>query len=198
MKFDRRMVFLIILAGCIAASVGCQTQNLTVQDQEFERLFDDIALNQGLELKVPIAIAGQIPDGQIFLEVYNNSTEDIQFSPDMGRKIYVYSSGGDWIEVRSRTRYSGSTWVLSSRKGKGPESFEGITTANFYPDLSALGDVKQLRFMIVGTVVHDGQPTDQQVGAYVDVNLDDYPPPPYPPTPGKDGAELLPSLLTWN
>ena len=185
MRLNQRVVLLIILVGCIPVLIGCQSQKSASQDDEFRRLSQDIAWDQGLELRVPRFVApGQASDDKISLEVYNNSAEDIQFPLGMGRKIYMYSPGAGWIEVSDRGRYIGSPLLLSSRKGKDLRSLEGITDAVFHPDLSGLGDVKQLRFVIVGVVVRDGRPTDQQVGAYVDVNLDDYPPPQVP-SPGE-------------
>jgi hypothetical protein len=73
-----------------------------------------------------------------------------------------------WLEVKNLANYHGDDITILSPDGGGIQS---VTMVTFTPDLQSVKGQKQIRVVVFGKVYQDGQPTDEQVAAFVDINL---------------------------
>jgi hypothetical protein len=99
----------------------------------------------------------------------NQSDKVIGFAPDYGIRALIYSKERkSWSEVGNGMTYLGDGEILVPRRS--PES-DWATSVTAIPNVegASVGDV--LRIAIVGSVLSDGVPNGETVGAYVDIDV---------------------------
>jgi hypothetical protein len=124
-------------------------------------------LNKHLELNIIEPQSEDFPPGVVNLILENKSDHFIHFTPGFNVQIFTYSSEmNQWIEIGNRISYSGNDVVLYP-KGN---NLYSVTLHDVLPDLSGPSSPKNLRIVVVGTIYRDNKATNEQVGAYTDVN----------------------------
>jgi len=148
---------------------GCQISKSSKQEATFKELFPNIEMNSKIRFWDPKIEAKPFKIGDpVFLTLENLTTDKIVFPSDYGIKIYNLSKAGGWIEIPNDVKYRPKGNPQVSPK---ETDMPGITGIPLLPELTNEGKPIVIRVAVVGTVYHDNVPTNEQVGAYVDVTL---------------------------
>ena len=99
---------------------------------------------------------------QVVIEVIS----DDQIAFDYDARIFIYQDQ-QWVEVENLTTYPEEKQILSPARGD-PYKL-GMTSV--YPILPDPSRAVTLRLVVVGNIVRDGQITEEQTAAYIDVEL---------------------------
>ncbi len=98
------------------------------------------------------------------------SDEPIAFKGDLGARMFIYQNG-EWIELKNRILASNyETWGIRIAQLEKDQAARVVDThlAPLVPDPTR---VTSIRVIAVGNIYKDGQVTEEQTAAYVDVTL---------------------------
>jgi hypothetical protein len=154
--------FLFLLAGC---SITMSSK----QEAAFKELFPNIEMNSKIRFWDPKTANETFRIGDsVDLTLENLTKDKIVFPGDYGVKIFTFNNTGSWTDIPNRGKYFPPGNRQVSPKGDG---MPGVIGIGLSPALTSKGKPIVIRVAVVGTVYHDNVPTDEQVGAYVDVTL---------------------------
>jgi hypothetical protein len=160
---DRTAAFLFLILVCLAA-VGC-TKHPSLPDMP------DIGISQG-EINTRVLLAA--PAGLntykigeiVSLTVEVVSDDRILFPHDYGAKIFVLEDN-QWVEVPNLMEYPDGHITLSPTSGdplrKG--------TAGVVPLFPDSNNKQTIRIILIGNIYSNGQLTDDQTAAYIDLEM---------------------------
>jgi uncharacterized protein YcfL len=151
--------------------VSCQSEAKSKKEEMFSRLFPSIEMNKQLELQVPELVFGEGQAGQITLNLFNNTSDQIILPESLNYQIFFYSDQDGWQKIRNLYNGKGSDVVLEPKESgpvKSSELLGGL------PDPKEIEGKENLRMVVLGFIYKNGKATNAQVGAFVDVNLKDY------------------------
>jgi hypothetical protein len=124
-------------------------------------------LNADLRLWAPSEINDYKINEPISLAVEVVGREQVIFARDYGNRMFRYMDG-DWLEVENvPTNWGEGQFLLSPSNG---DPLEWGDTGVF-PWFEGVDGPIRLRIIVVGHTYRDGAPTQEKVGAYVDVTL---------------------------
>lgn len=163
----------VVLACIMLYLCSCTSSNLSEKDKSFSE-FNSVPLDE-MNQKIRFFIIKD--DGQdkfrigdsATLGLENKSRDRVVFPSDYGIRIYTYEQNiAKWTEVRNKDNYfpPGNTQISP----KGTDT-PGIIVVTFFPDIPMTWEAVELRVVIIGTVYEDNIPTDEEVGAYIDITL---------------------------
>jgi len=159
----------ITVLSFLFLSTGCQISKSSKQEGAFKELFPNIEMNSKIRFWDPKAANESFRVGDsVDLTLENLTTDKIVFPSDYGIKIYTFKTPGSWTEIPNRGKYFPPGNPQVSPKGEG---MPGVIGIGLSPALMSEGKPIVIRVAVVGTVYHDNVPTNEQVGAYVDVTL---------------------------
>jgi hypothetical protein len=124
-------------------------------------------LNADLRLWAPSEINDYKINEPVWLAVEVVGKEKVIFARDYGNRMFRYMDG-EWVEVKNVPTDWGEGQFLLSPSNGDPLKW-GDTS--IFPSLEGADGPIQLRIFIVGNTYRDGAPTQEKVGAYVDVTL---------------------------
>lgn len=94
-------------------------------------------------------------------------SDQVIFARDFGSRIFRYSDG-EWVEVENvPTEWGEGSFLVSPSHGD-PMEWAGTEV---YPWFDEAVSKARLRVVVQGWRYRDGAPTDERVGAFVDIEL---------------------------
>ncbi len=152
----------------IALISGYQFYNFAKKRDAFTKLFPIREMNTKLQFDKSIFSGQKLVIGSsIPLALKDNSNKNIAF-PSKNIKIFTYDqSTGDWIEIPNIGTY------LPDMQGITPISGEmnGFTTLTVDPGVYNKGKPVDIRVVVIANIYEGYTPTDEQVGAYIDLTV---------------------------
>ena len=159
--------FVILLLATLLTLSSCLGRHLEEKEAAFQQLFSQVVMNKHLELNIIEPQSEDFPPGVVDLILENKSDHFIHFTPGFNAKIFAYSiETHRWTEIGNKISYSGNDIILYP-KGN---NLHSVTIVGVLPDLSGPSSPKNLRIVVAGTIYRDNKATNEQVGAYTDVN----------------------------
>lgn len=156
----------VILSLCVLSLVSCQHE----RDVAFASLIPVNHPNKEVTLSLFTNPDNIHPDSSIHLLLENRSQNYISFPTDFGLRIFAYlDEEMVWVEVENSITYlpPDKPIVLAS-KGEVPFN---QTVLRVWPVMINAVDAAYLRIMVSGNVLKENGPTDQQVAAFIEVEL---------------------------
>jgi hypothetical protein len=151
------IIITIFSSGCSRHSKIASMPDLGIPDEE---------MNRRIRLEVPDGWnTFKIGDG-VALNVDNISTEPVSFQYDFGAKIFVLQDK-KWVEIPNLMKYPEGDLLLYPSQG-GP-FMQG--EADVDPILSDTNQPVTIRIVLIGNIYRDGQITNDQTAAFIDVDL---------------------------
>lgn len=154
--------------------ISCQASGKIQREEAFTELFPVVSLNQSLRLDIPILLQDNKPlefsiGDSVELDLINLSDTVIQFPVGFGLEIYTFNNQANrWDSVENAVEYkSNAEYILLDSKDT-PTFFRGV---GLHPVLSLQNDPIVIRVVVIGEVLRNGEPSGEQVGAYVDVTM---------------------------
>ena len=162
---DRGGALVAAAATMALVAASCQTAlNSTEREEQFQELFP-MEMNTHISLTQEEAF-GEARIGWSFSLLLQNEThEPIWIAWDRNPRIFLYSSDSEgWVEIADRgvRMHEGETLAAIG---------EGLSAIilGVAPDLEARETPIEVRVVVVGRIISEGTPVDEEVGAYVDV-----------------------------
>lgn len=158
---------IILITIAVIAFIGIlvfwQIQSVG-REQQFQNLYPTIEMNQKLKLVVLDDSYNSFKANEdLALELQNISTDKVEFRPSSGVKIYIYHKDSQsWLEVPNDMNYVPSDVH---------PLLEPQTTPGFLFSVSPMVSPSKIRVVAVGQISKNGQPSGENIGAYVDVTL---------------------------
>jgi hypothetical protein len=165
---DFTLGMLVRLSLSAVLLTSCVTQSSSKKEALFNEIIKPAHLEDQLVLKEPKMIIGQPSENEIILTLENKSPRSIGFPFHCGIRMFIIVKSGEWQEVKKPTNYIGEYTTILAPFGK---DIQSAMMCSVTPDLQSLKGQKQIRVVVFGKVYQDGQPTDEQVAAFVDINL---------------------------
>lgn len=101
------------------------------------------------------------------VELLIEVVSDDQIAFDFDARMFIYKDN-QWIEVENvPTTYPEEKQILSPARG----DHNKVGMASVYPILPDPAYPVKLRLVVVGNIVRDGQITEEQTAAYIDIEL---------------------------
>jgi hypothetical protein len=159
----------ITISSFLFLLTGCSIIKSSKQEAAFKELFPNIEMNSKIRFWDPKTANELFKIGDsVDLTLENLTTDKIIFPSDYGIKIFTLNNSVNWTEISNRAHYFPPGNPQVSPKGEG---MPGIIGIGCYPELTNEGKPIVIRVAVVGTVYHDNVPTNERVGAFVDVTL---------------------------
>ena len=151
------------LCGC-----GLITETI-VQDDDFKQIVPELELNTAIRLLISDQLPNEFTIGSSFdLLLENISEHQVWFPQGYGLRVFSYSEDSkEWMELRNRVEYVAGIEDILDPHGKG--NWLAVVTAN--PEITKSIEPVSVRVLVIGEIYNDGNPTGEQVGAYLDVSL---------------------------
>lgn len=171
---NNKIIRLFILLSLLISMVACSNKANRQKEDSFSKLLPISMsdMNDDIKLSLP-GLGGGIDrlniDEFITLELNNQTNEVVVFPADYGLKMYLYNYEDEkWIKVKNLAEYNpeGNPQVFPI----GDSNLSKILISAL-PGLDTISDPIDLRVVVIGTIYHEGIPTDKQVGAYIDITL---------------------------
>lgn len=166
------MLLLLQLSSCGERLLN--EMKITSEDQRAEIVYSTLVpsedTNKSITLSLDPLEENKLTIGsEINLEITNQSQKNtIWFPLGLGIKIFQWNDGtATWQEIKNKTEYFGEGEIRSPRGGVYPYT----SYIDVVPILENKGENIKLRISVFGYIYQDGQPTDQKVSAYLDVEL---------------------------
>ena len=159
--------FFCLLVGCSPPALPSPPESTT--PMPFSKLYPVKDLNKSISLDLNQAIKSDLKSGSnVFLQVQNQSDQQIWFDPDWQLRIYQsVSTGGDmWQLVRNGVQYAGEGIVLYPKSGGGATTYSIV----FIPLLDAPQSTT-VRVVVTGQVYKNKTKTGVPVSAYADMTI---------------------------
>ena len=161
-----RLFLLVAFLSLFVAS--CSVKKSLEKEGAFAELYPTQVMNGKLKLSVDY-LSGSMAQGNTFYIVVENISDgSIWFANDLGIKVYRFDGVSEkWKEVQNNTEYSGVSVVVEPKGRKPPN----IYSTGVVPVLPEGNKDKTIRVVVIGKIYRDGNPTDEAVGAWLDVTL---------------------------
>jgi hypothetical protein len=165
-----KSIYHILLLISLLIMPSCKEHQQSAQDKAFLKMFPSMEMNTKIQLWEPSHLPEQPRIGKILdLTLENFSKDKIRFPGDYGIKIYSYNNiSNSWEVIGNDITYFPLGNPQVSPKGT---DFPGIIGISAVPMIVNEGKPVDIRVIVIGSVVRDGTPTSEQVGAYVDLTL---------------------------
>ncbi|MDR3576449.1 MAG: hypothetical protein P4L50_21480 [Anaerolineaceae bacterium] len=167
--------FLFVLLGTLLVClVGCGPAPLPVPPESttplpFAKLYQVKDLNKSLSLGLNQAVKSDLKSGSnIFLEVQNQSDQQIWFNADWQLRVYQsYSPNVDlWKLLENDVQYAGDGVVLYPKSGGGATTYSIVCIPVLSSPQSAT-----VRVVVTGQFYKNGLKTGVPVSAYTDMTI---------------------------
>jgi hypothetical protein len=171
----RLIKFRIVLFGAILfLLIGCGPANLpappsSITPLPFTKLYPLKDMNKSVSLELDQAIKSDLKSGSnVFLQVQNQSDQQIWFDPDWQIRIYQStSSAGDlWKQIENGVQYAGKGIVLFPKSGGGTTNYSIVCIPLLSSSQSAT-----VRVVVTGQFYKNQQKTGTPVSAYADLTI---------------------------
>jgi len=161
---------LLLFVWMLSFIGGCQRNQNSKKERAFSERFPGVEMNSSIQFWDPAKYGGSFTIGKsIDLVLETNSTNKIVFPSDYGIRIFMYDSEREeWLEIQNKAKYFPPGNRQISPKG---EDNPGLITIGLAPALQPGEKPVKVRVVVIGTVYHGEQKTDQEVGAYIDVEM---------------------------
>lgn len=156
-----------LLVGCGPASIPNPPVSST--PLPFSKLYPLKDLNNSISLDLNPSIKSNLKSGaNVFLQVQNNSDQQIWFDPDWQIRLYQsVSSGGDlWMPVENGVQYAGDGIDLYPQSGGGASSYSIVCIPMLDGSQSAT-----VRVVVTGQIYKNKMKTGVPVSAYTDLTI---------------------------
>ena len=154
-------VCLVFIIGVLIGS--CQNNHVSQKEQDFTNLYSSVVMNQQIRLQLPEEIIGELGEHTILLMVHNESSEYIHLPSDFNVHLISYIEGKGWSEVDNFVNYLDDDGVIITPNG----TLGDVTAINVLP----FQGPENFRVVIVGNIVREDKITEEQVGAFLDIDL---------------------------
>jgi hypothetical protein len=168
---QRHLAYLFFLLLLVLSS-SCRGKTSQKDDDFFQIIgFDNFNSDIVLSVVKDETQAEKLKIGfPVFLAITNRSRKTILFPKDMGIRIFAYAEDAQkWEEIRNLTNYTPDQEFKLPPKDKG---HAGGTVVDLYPDIPDSTKGRIIRVAIIGKEINDNSPTDNIVGAYIDLTLE--------------------------
>jgi len=145
--------------------VGCSKSSRAEKDP-FSEVIQVNDLNTKLRVYAPESVNDFKIKSGVTIVIDNLISDLIKlYPPGEGIKLFVKTNNG-WMEIKDLMNYHPS----SSEIGIAPphDNLLGGSMFTVSPDISERTTV---RIVLIGHIYHNGEPTNQKVGAYTDVTV---------------------------
>jgi hypothetical protein len=161
---------LLVLFWTLCILTGCQRIQDAKKDEVFSEMFPNVEMNTAIQFWDTARSGGPFKIGKsIDLVLDNFSPNKIVFPSDYGFKIYTYDENQkEWLEIKNKAIYFPAGNRQISPKGN---DMPGVIAIGLAPALQPSEKPINIRVVVVGTVYVDEQPTSEEVGAYIDLEL---------------------------
>ena len=167
------MLLLLQLSSCGERLLN--GMKITSEDQRAEIVYSTLVPSEDTNKSITLILdpfeKNELrTDSEICLQIDNQSTDMIWFPVGYNVTFYRWiKETASWKEIKNVIKYFGKNRILGgSEEGRERSDFSLILAK---PDLVDLDENVKLRVSVSGYVYKDGQPTDQLVSAYLDVEL---------------------------
>jgi hypothetical protein len=162
----RRVTFFSAAAVAIVAASCQPALNSTDREGLFDELFP-IEMNTRISL-TQVPEFGEPRIGWAFsLLLENEADRPVWLGWDHNPREFLYSDDSDeWVEIRDSTLFSSEGEVLPAQGARAP-----IILLPVAPYLEPGDTPVQVRVVVVGQIMADGVPTDEEVGAFIDITI---------------------------
>jgi hypothetical protein len=166
------LVWIAVFAYILSACAGNEPNIPTVLQESFANMIPIKDMNKSLTVTILSGNKDEVKSGSAMdIAVENISSNSIYFQNNPSTiKLYA-AQNGEWVEIKNNVtylNYQGEEGFVLSPKN----SAANLWTTLVVPSLAISQDTgerqEDLRILIVGEVVLNGQKTGNPVGAYVD------------------------------
>jgi hypothetical protein len=158
---------LFLLAACSPATLP--NPPLSTTPLPFSKLYPLKDMNKSISLDLNPTIKSDLRSGaNIFLQVQNQSDQQIWFDSDWQLRIYqlVSSSSDNWKLVENGVQYAGQGVVLYPKSGGGATTYAIVCIPLLNSSQSA-----KVRVVVSGQVYKDKKKTGVPVSAYTEMTI---------------------------
>jgi hypothetical protein len=142
--------------------IGCSNKTNELREATFSTMFPNVEMNSQAKFWIP---KDKFKTGDsVELTLENISSEDIVFQADP--LIFIFN-GNEWLPVEDGLHFPQPRKIKIPPKN---ESDPSILPIVCWPQLQN-HDETVIRIVVVGNIIQNGNPTDKQVGAYIDIPL---------------------------
>jgi len=172
MNYKKSRIFL--LSTLFFLMVGCSPAALPEPPQSksplpFSKLYPIKDMNNSISLALDTTEKNDLKSGSnVFLQVQNQSDQQIWFEADWQARIYQsVSSGADlWMPVENGVQYAGDGIVLYPKSGGGNTTYSIVCIPLLTSSQSA-----KVRVVVTGQVYKNKNKTGVPVSAYTDLTI---------------------------
>ena len=159
----------VVKAAVIVAILGASCQSVfhsSERERNFRELFP-IEMNTRISL-TQVPEFGEAKIGWAFsLLLQNEADRPVWVAWDHNPREFLYSDDLDeWVEIPDSTVFSSEGEVLPAQGVRAP-----IILLPVAPYLEPSDTPVQVRVVVVGQIMSEGVPTDEEVGAFIDVMI---------------------------
>lgn len=160
------LIFILLFA----VISSCEAQNQSGQDKDFLEMFPLVEMNTKIQFWDPNRMIQTPRIGETLnLSLENFSQYKIVFPSDFGLRIFTFNDQSmSWDEIGNNANYFPTGNRQISPKGT---DLPGVILIGLQPTVLNEGKPVDVRVIVVGRVAQNGTPTNEQVGAWVDVTL---------------------------
>jgi hypothetical protein len=158
---------LFLLAACGPAAIPSPPINTT--PLPFTKLYPLKDINKSISLELDPSVKSDLKSGSnVFLEVQNQSNQQIWFDSDWQLRIYQSASSGEglWSPVENGVQYAGNGVVLYPKSGGGATNYSIVCIPMLNGSQSA-----DIRVVVSGQVYQNKKKTGVPVSAYTDLTI---------------------------
>jgi len=157
----------LLLVGCGPAAIP--TPPISTTPLPFSTLYPLKDLNKSISLDLDPSIKSDLKSGSnLFLQVQNQSSQQIWFDPDWQVRIFqsVPAGGALWKQVENGVQYVGDGIVLYPQSGGGVSNYSIVCI----PLLDAAQSTT-VRVVVTGQLYKNKQKTGIPVSAYTELTI---------------------------
>jgi hypothetical protein len=171
---SHKNIRIVLLGSLILLLFGCSPAALPEPPQSksplpFSKLYPIKDMNNSISLALDTTEQNNLKSGSnVFLQVQNQSDQQIWFEADWQARIYQsVSSGADlWMPVENGVQYAGDGIVLYPKSGGGNTTYSIVCIPLLTSSQSAT-----VRVVVTGQIYKNKQKTGVPVSAYTDLTI---------------------------
>lgn len=168
MKRSTAVSWRILTTACTLLSVaGCSVGGIPLSAPMPDTGVPSVSLNTDIRVWTPEGLNSYRINEPIGLAIEVVGSDQVVFTRDFGNRIFQYVDE-DWVELESVPTEWGEGMLVVSPSDGDPMAWAATEVFPWFDE--PVGRVL-LRVFVQGTRYRDGAPTDENVGAYVDIEL---------------------------
>jgi hypothetical protein len=134
--------------------------------KSFNTMFPIEDINKSVRLSISSLYHDRTIGSTVYLTLSNQSDNQIRFPVALGLRIFIIEKGV-WVEVQNQVSMYGNELVLEPKT----DVLMSQAEIDFDPKIIDNGKSIQLRAVVIGEKVVNGQKTGIPVAAYIDLTL---------------------------